>query len=164
MVRLLATVLGIALVMAPVQLAAQSAAETAPAAPAIDGTALGVSLRRIQQRLAAESEARSTGNSPLRLEYFIDVYGTAPALRFFAGEDLVYGAVPGGAPTHMDMLWHVTPQAFRSPRVDFLGLASGAAMYGARRVQDWNYARALAAYKKQIEAGRNVPAPQPPRP
>jgi hypothetical protein len=31
-------------------------------------------------------------------------------------------------------------------------------------VQDWNYARALAAYKKQIEAGRNVPAPQPPRP
>jgi hypothetical protein len=127
------------------------------ATPPIDATALGVSLRRIQQRLTAESKARSSGLSPLRLEYFVDVYGTAPALRFFTGEDLIYGTVPGGAPTHRDML------SFRSPRVDFLGLAAGAAAYGARKVQDWNYERELAAYKKLIESGRIVPAPQPPR-
>jgi hypothetical protein len=167
MTRVLATVFGIVLVVIPAPVPAQPTAEPAPAAapatPPIDATALGISLRRIQQRLTAESKARSSGLSPLRLEYFVDVYGTAPALRFFTGEDLIYGTVPGGAPTHRDMLWHVTPQAFRSPRVDFLGLAAGAAAYGARKVQDWNYERELAAYKKLIEAGRIVPAPQPPR-
>lgn len=153
-----------ALLLAALPAAAQTPpAATPQATPTIDGTALGVSLPRIQRRLAADSRARSTGASPLKLEYFVDVYGTAPALRFFAGESLIYGAVPGSAPTHRDMLWHVTPQAFRSPRVDFLGLAAGAAMYGARRMQDWNYERELAAYKKLVEAGKNVPAPQPPK-
>jgi hypothetical protein len=133
------------------------------AAPTIDGASLGVSLSRIQRRLAADSQARSRGTSPLKLDFYIDVYGTAPAYRFFSGQDLVYGAVPGSAPTHRDMLWHVTPQAFRQPRVDFLSLAAGAAMYGARKAKDWNYERELAAYKKRIESGQIVPAPQPPK-
>lgn len=134
-----------------------------PSTPTIDGTALGVSLPRIQRRLAADSKAESTGSTPLKLEYYVDVYGTAPLLRFFVGESLVYGAVPGSAPTHRDMLWHVTPQQLRSPRVDLLGLAAGAAMYGARRMKDWQYDRDLAAYKKLIESGTIVPAPQPRR-
>lgn len=131
------------------------------AAPAIDAAALGVSLSRISRRLTAESKARTEGASPLKLEFFVDVYGTAPELRFFTGQDLVYGAVPGSAPTHRDMLRHVTPQAFRSPRVDFLGMVAGAALYGARKTQDWNYERQYEAYKKLVEAGRNVPAPKP---
>lgn len=142
---------------------AASPTTAAPGAPAIDGRALGVSLSRIQRRLAADAEVRSAGFGPLKLEYYVDVYGTAPALRFFTGESLIYGPVPGSAPTHRDMLWHVTPQAFRSPRVDFLGLATGAATYGARKIQNWNYERELAAYKKLIEAGKNVPAPPPPK-
>lgn len=145
---------------------ASAAAQTAdapatPAAPPIDASALGVSLSRISRRLAAESAARSEGASPLNLTFHVDVYGNAPQLRFFTGQDLVYGAVPGSAPTHRDMMMHVTPQAFRSPRVDFLSLLTGAAMYGAKKAQDWNYDRQYEAYRKLVEAGQNVPAPKP---
>ena len=160
--RLLAALFGCVVVAAP------AAAQTAPAAPAaterapaIDAGALGISLSRISRRLAAESQARSEGASPLKLEYFVDVYGTAPQLRFFTGQDLVYGGVPGSAPTHRDMMMHVTPQAFRSPRVDFLSLISTAAMYGAKKTQQWNYDRQYEAYRKLVEAGQNVPAPKP---
>ena len=153
--------------LACVMTAAAASAQTAPVAPAstpapaIDASALGISLSRISRRLAAESQARSEGASPLKLEYFVDVYGNAPELRFFTGQDLVYGGVPGSAPTHRDMMMHVTPQAFRSPRVDFLSLISVAAMYGAKKTQQWNYDRQYEAYRKLVEAGRNVPAPKP---
>ncbi len=148
--------------MATAPAAAQTpAARPAATAPAIDASALGISLSRISRRLAAESEARSGGSSPLNLEFHVDVYGSAPQLRFFTGQDLVYGGVPGSAPTHRDMMMHVTPQAFRSPRVDVLGLVANAALYGARRAQDWNYDRQYEAYRKLVEAGRNVPAPKP---
>lgn len=158
--RFLAAVLVSAVATAPA--AAQTAADPAPAAaPAIDAHALGISLSRISRRLAAESAARSEGASPLKLEFHVDVYGNAPQLRFFTGQDLVYGAVPGSAPTHRDMMMHVTPQAFRSPRVDFLSLITGAAMYGAKKAQDWNYDRQYEAYRKLVEAGQNVPAPKP---
>lgn len=158
--RFLAAVLVSA--VATVSAAAQTAdAPASPAAPAIDANALGISLSRISRRLAAESAARSEGASPLKLEFHVDVYGNAPQLRFFTGQDLVYGAVPGSAPTHRDMMMHVTPQAFRSPRVDFLSLITGAAMYGAKKAQDWNYDRQYEAYRKLVEAGQNVPAPKP---
>lgn len=140
-----------------------AAAQPAPASPGLDATAMGISLSRIQRRLAAESEARSEGVSPLKLEYFVDVYGNAPALRFFQPDELLWGPVPGSAPTHRDMIMHTLPQAFRSPRANFLGMVTGVAMYGAKKVQQWEYDRDLAAYKKLVEAGKNVPAPQPPK-
>ncbi len=161
MKALLAALLGSAIAATPAAAQTPAAPPTAQAAPAIDASALGISLSRISRRLAAESEARSRGGSPLKLEFHVDVYGSAPELRFFAGQDLVYGGVPGSAPTHRDMLMHVTPQAFRSPRVDFLSLISGAAFYGAKRVQDWNYDRQYEEYRKRVEAGQNVPAPKP---
>jgi len=157
--RLLTALLACTLTAAPV------AAQTSPAGPApappIDASALGISLSRISRRLAAESQARSEGASPLKLEYFVDVYGNAPELRFFTGQDLVYGGVPGSAPTHRDMMMHVTPQAFRSPRADFMSIISAAAMYGAKKSQQWNYDRQYEAYRKLVEAGKNVPAPKP---
>jgi hypothetical protein len=61
------------------------------------------------------------------------------------------------------MLNLVTPQAFRSPRVDFLSLVAGAAMYGSRKVQRWNYDRELEEYKKMVEAGKSAAAPKPPK-
>lgn len=158
--RFLAALLVSAVATAPAA-AQTAAAPAATAAPAIDPHALGISLSRISRRLAAESEARSEGASPLKLEFHVDVYGNAPQLRFFTGQDLVYGAVPGSAPTHRDMLMHVTPQAFRSPRVDFLSLLAGAAVYGAKKAQDWNYDLQYEAYRKLVEAGQNVPAPKP---
>ncbi|HUU35619.1 MAG TPA: hypothetical protein VMW48_16250, partial [Vicinamibacterales bacterium] len=103
------------------------------------------------------------GAGPLKLEYRVDVFGTAPALRFFRGEDLLFGAVRGSAPSHSDMLYMFTPQEFRSPRVDFLGLLAGAAGAGAKKVQDWRYLRDLRNYQKLIESGVIVPAPEPPK-
>lgn len=158
--RFLAAVLVSAVATVPA--AAQTAAAPAPAAaPAINPHALGISLSRISRRLAAESTARGEGSSPLNLEFHVDVYGNAPQLRFFTGQDLVYGAVPGSAPTHRDMMMHVTPQAFRSPRGDFLSIVGAAAMYGAKKAQDWNYDRQYEVYRKRVEAGQNVPAPKP---
>lgn len=158
MTRLLTALLACVLTAAAVS--AQTAPAAAPA-PAIDASALGISLSRISRRLAAESQARREGASPLKLEYFVDVYGNAPELRFFTGQDLVYGGVPGSSPTHRDMMMHVTPQAFRSPRVDFLSIISTAAMYGAKKTQQWNYDRQYENYRKLVEAGKNVPAPKP---
>jgi hypothetical protein len=169
MQRFVAAVLGLAVAVTPVTAAAQtpgasSAATAEPSAdPSINPYALGVSMSRIRRQLRIDEQARSQGDAPLKLEYFVDVYGTAPALRFFTGPELLYGAVPGSAPTHSDMLYQLTPQAFRSPTVDFLGLAYAAASAGARKVQDWRYERDLRAYQKLIESGRIVAAPQPPR-
>ncbi len=164
--RLLAAVLATS--VAIVDLAAQAPAPTLPATASVPSTplptdALGVSLARIKRRLAADAEARNLGASPLKIEYRVNVFGTAPALRFFAGQDLVFGGVPGSAPTHSDMLYMLTPQAFRSPRVDFLGLLTGAAGAGAKKVQDWRYLRDLRNYQKLVESGVNVPAPKPPQ-
>ncbi|MEP7116255.1 MAG: hypothetical protein ABI880_01645 [Acidobacteriota bacterium] len=161
--RLLAAVLALAVAAVPLPALAQPQADGPDQVAAINPEALGVSTARIKRRLAADSQARSQGASPLKLEYHVDVFGTAPLLRFFAGQDLVYGAVPGSAPTHRDMLDMFTPQAFKSPRVDFLGLALGAASQGAKKVQDWRYLRDLRNYQKLVESGVNVSAPQPPR-
>ena len=165
--RFVAAMLGGAVAVMPASLPAQvpDASSTTPAAASttIDATALGVSMSRIRRQLRVDEQARSEGDAPLKLEYFVDVYGTAPSLRFFTGPELLYGAVPGSAPTHSDMLYQLTPQAFRSPRVDVLGLASAAAAAGTRKVQDWRYERDLRVYQKLIESGRVVPAPQPPR-
>jgi len=157
--RILAGGLAAALALGP----AVSRAQTADPTPALNAGAMGISLSRIARRLDAESAARSEGVSPLKLEYHVDVFGNAPQLRFFTGQDLIYGAVPGSAPTHRDMLNLVTPQAFRSPRVDFLSLVAGAAIYGSRKVQQWNYDRELEEYKKLVEAGKNATAPKPPK-
>lgn len=155
-------VAALTLALAPLSAAAQEA-PPASAASSLDATAMGVSLSRIQRRLAVESESRRDGVSPLKLEFFVDVYGNAPALRFFQPAELLWGPVPGSAPSHREMIMHNLPQAFRSPRVDFLGMVTGVAMYGAKKMSQWEYDRELAAYKKLVEAGKNVPAPQPPK-
>ena len=47
----------------------------------------------------------------LNLRYSIEVYGKAPPIVFFGPEDdLVHGPVPSSAPTHKEMIEHVTPQ------------------------------------------------------
>jgi hypothetical protein len=169
MPRLAAALVGLLLAALPATALAQAPSSTTPATPAttaaiaINPEALGVSIPRITRRLQADAHARSQGDAPLKLEYFVDVYGTAPAWRFFDDQDLVFGGVPSSAPTHADMIYQLTPQAFRSPVADFFGLAVAAANAGVRKIDDWRYQRDLRAYQKMLEAGRNVPAPQPPR-
>lgn len=150
--------------LARAQTALPAAAPPAPAsAAAVDASAMGISLSRISRLLNADAATRPGAPALLKFEYHIDVYAEAPELRFFTGQDLVYGGVPGSAPTHRDMVMHVTPQAFRSPRADVLGLVSSAAMFGARKARERDYDRQYEAYRKLVEAGRNVPPPKPPQ-
>ena len=75
---------------------------------------LPVSLSRIRRKLAQAPPSRA---SPLRLDVYVEVVGKAPAFRIFEGVDLQAGPVPYGAPTHSDMIRHVTPQEFRAPSI-----------------------------------------------
>jgi hypothetical protein len=92
--------------------AGRNVSTTASAAPAVDVARLPIDIRRIERefRQASIREERSG----LNLRYFVEVYGQAPPLVFLTKEDnLVYGPVPYGAPTHRDMLWMLTPLAHR---------------------------------------------------
>jgi hypothetical protein len=87
---------------------------SAPASvvPAVDVARLPIDIRRIERefREASLREERSG----LNLRYYVEVYGQAPPLVFLTKEDnLRYGPVPYGAPTHRDMLWMLTPPAHR---------------------------------------------------
>ena len=82
----------------------------------------GVDLRRIQRALRQSTERQDSNG--LNIRYIIDVYGTAPRIDVLdpKTDNLRFGPVPYGAPTHQQMLDIMTPQEFRSPVMDFSGL------------------------------------------
>ena len=88
---------------------------------AVDVSRLPINLERIQRELrqSAEREEREG----LNLRYVIDVFGQAPPIVIFGPEfDLTYGPVPNSAPTHKEMIEHVTPKEYRAPAADFSAL------------------------------------------
>ena len=97
------------------------ATSAVPAQEPIDVSRLPISLEKIQRELR-ESAIREERDG-LNLRYTIEVYGQAPPIELFApGEDLVYGPVPQSAPTHREMIEHVTPKEFRAPAADLSAL------------------------------------------
>ena len=78
---------------------------------------LPVSLERIKRKLA---QVPPSQEFLLRLDYYVEVHGSAPQLDIFEGFDLHAGPVPFSAPTHNEMIRHVTPQEFRPPVVPLL--------------------------------------------
>jgi len=87
----------------------------------VDVSRLPLNLDRIQREL--RQSAIREERQGLNLRYVVDVYGQAPPLVIFGPEDnLVYGPVPYGAPTHKDMIEHVTPKEYRAPAADFSAL------------------------------------------
>jgi hypothetical protein len=93
---------------------------TSPTVISVDK--LPISLDRIQKKLAIAPPTTNIGG--LKLEYYIQVYGTAPRIDFFTGFDARTGPVPHSAPTHNDMLDVVTPRGFREPPMDIGSLIS----------------------------------------
>jgi hypothetical protein len=82
---------------------------------------LPLNLNRISRELkhAADLEERDG----LSLRYTIQIYGAAPPLDIFSDEsNLANGPVPYGAPTHRELIDHVTPREFRPPVADFSAL------------------------------------------
>jgi hypothetical protein len=87
----------------------------------IDPRRLPVSFERIHRELK-QSTVREERDG-LNLRYNIEVFGQAPPLELFTpGEDLSSGPVPGTAPTHREMVDHVTPREYRAPPADFSAL------------------------------------------
>ena len=87
----------------------------------VDVSRLPLNLDRIQRAL--RQSAIREERQGLNLRYVVEVYGQAPPLVIFWPEDnLVYGPVPYGAPTHKEMIEHVTPKEYRAPIADFSAL------------------------------------------
>jgi hypothetical protein len=129
--------------------------------PTIDATKLGVSLARIQKGLrTAEAREKSTADG-LRLEFNVQVYGTAPRIDVIPdGEDLVFGPVPGSAPTHRQFIEHVTPQIYRTPTVPISAFAALAAQWMADKSRKTRCEEEIANYRALIMQGVNVSAPR----
>ena len=131
------------------------------APPEIDATKLGVSLSRIQKGLRV-AEAREASNpTGLRLEFNVQVYGLAPRIDVIPdGEDLVYGAVPGTAPSHPQLLEFVTPQIYRTPTMPVSAFAMWAAKWFAEKSKKSRCEEEIANYRALIMQGVNVSAPR----
>jgi hypothetical protein len=82
---------------------------------------LPLNLNRIHRQLRHTTDLEERDG--LNLRYRVQIYGTAPPIQIF-GEDsnLVNGPVPYGAPTHREIVNHITPQEFRAPAADFSAL------------------------------------------
>jgi hypothetical protein len=123
----------------------------AQAAPSVES--LGISFARIKRELRILPP--STAKTPLKLEYYVEVQGIAPPIPIFRPGELTSGPVPYGAPTHSDMMDHVTPLAFKSPAVPI----SGIVIMGLAKLVQWEAARARELRleekrKAEIEAER----------
>src|SRR5512137_2051230 len=99
--------------------AGQREALAGPPVPSVE--ALGMSFERIKRKLRILPP--STAKTPLKLEYYVEVQGLMPALPIFRPGELTSGPVPYGAPTHRDMMDHVTPEAFKSPTIPVSAIA-----------------------------------------
>ena len=129
--------------------------------PEIDATKLGVSLSRIQKGLRV-AEARDASNpSGLRLEFNVQVYGLAPRIDVIPdGEELVFGPVPGTAPSHPQLLEFVTPQIYRTPTMPVSAFAMWAAKWIAEKSKKTRCEEEIANYRAMIMQGVNISAPR----
>jgi hypothetical protein len=88
----------------------------------VDVKRLPIDLTKITRDLR-QSAATETHNGGLRIRYSIAVYGAAPRIELFTKQDnLANGPVPFGAPSHRDMIEHVTPIEYRAPAANLGGL------------------------------------------
>ena len=95
-----------------------------PAAPAPPEPTqqYGLNLARIQRGLQKSAERQDYDG--LNLRFYVNVYAPAPPIKLFTPLDnLLYGPVPYGGPTHRDMMNVMTPQEFSAPAADFSGIA-----------------------------------------
>jgi hypothetical protein len=158
--RLSALLLLLAALATPA-LAQEAEPQPPPEDPQIDVTRLGVSLDRIEKglRVAETRERRKDGG--LRLEFNVQVFGIAPRIDVIPDdEDLVFGAVPGTAPTHREFLEFVTPQIFRTPTMPISSFAAWAAKWMADKSKRARCEEEIANYRALIMQGVNVAAPR----
>jgi hypothetical protein len=137
-----AAALVVALVASPaIALAQQEGPDRPPQATAVSHQSppqplpspadLGISLSRIRKELR---EAPPTKSALLRYDFHVDVFGQNPKVDFFKDFDLSpNGAVRYGGMTHAEFLDVTTPQAYKAPSADLLGLAMFAVQQLAKK-------------------------------
>lgn len=126
----------------------------------IDPTKLGVSLDRIQKGLRVAEAREERKGEGLRIEYNVQVFGTAPRIDVLSGFDLFNGAVPGSAPTHREYLDFVTPQIYRTPTMPVSAVAAWAAKWMYEKSKKARCEEEIAAYRELLMQGVNVTAPR----
>ena len=131
-----------------------------PQTPVIDATKLGVSLSRIQKGLRTAETREKTNPGGLRLEFNVQVYGTAPRIDMLQGIDLVNGAVPGTAPSHSQLIEFVTPQIYRTPTMPVSAFAALAAKWLADKSKKTRCEEEIATYRALVMQGVKVAAPR----
>jgi hypothetical protein len=106
----LAAAVVVAILLAPPALARQGPTQATQSTP----DSLGVSLKQIRQQLKNVPEYPPAPGSAVRYDFFVNVYGTRPAIEFFRDFDLsTLGPVKWGGVTHQEILDAVTPFPFR---------------------------------------------------
>jgi hypothetical protein len=83
----------------------------------VDVKRLPIDLAKVTRELRQSTATEN--RTGLNIRYRVDVYGQAPRIELFTKQDnLAYGPAPYGAPSHRDMIEHVTPQEYRAPYAD----------------------------------------------
>lgn len=83
----------------------------------VDVKRLPIDLAKVTREL--RQSAASESRNGLHLRYMLNVYGQAPRIEIFTKQDnLETGPVPYGAPSHREMVDHVTPIEYRAPYAD----------------------------------------------
>lgn len=135
--------------------------QPAPATePTIDATKLGVSLSRIKKGLRTMESLDTQEGSPLRLEFQVRVYGTAPRIDVLEGIDLLYGDSPGSAPTHRQFIEFLTPQIYRSPVMPLSAFGGWVASHLWQRSKRSACEAEIANYRALVMQGVNISAPR----
>ena len=87
----------------------------------VDVSRLPLDLAKVTRQLRQTPGTDS--HTGLHIRYTIDVYGQAPRIELFTKQDnLATGPVPYGAPSHREMIDHVTPIEYRAPIMDVSAL------------------------------------------
>lgn len=138
------------------------AEQTAATSPApVDPSKMGISLDRIVKGLHFEEMREKRTDSPLRLEFQVQVFGAAPRIDVLQGYDISASSpLPYGAPTHQDFISHWTPQAFKSPAMDISSLAVWAIGQLTQRSAKSQCEAEIAEYRELVMQGVAVSAPR----
>lgn len=136
LMKTIACLLAVTMATSPVLAQSQATTQAPAAAQAASPDAMPLSLARVQRQLLAREVAKPTEGGALRIEEFVNVYGKSIAFEVMRDYDATSPAVQYGGMTHTEFLNLVTPQIYRQPTVDFLGMALGAAKWAVNRAAE----------------------------
>jgi hypothetical protein len=159
--RWVTLLLAAAVATAPVT--ARQAPQDPPSAeppPTVDATKLGVSLDRIQKGLRITPSTETSSATGLKLNFQVQVFGTAPPLRFFQDFDPVSGPDRYGAPSHGQMVQYWTPEEFRSPVMPISAIAFVAGHYLWGMAKKAKCEEEIRQYRALVMQGVDIAAPR----